>query len=294
MEAFATVHPKLIIAVPLIIEKIYKNRLQPLLNKMSMRVLLRLPVIEQKVRNKIHDTLVNVFGGNFHEVIIGGAPFNREAEQFFKKIGFPYTVGYGMTECGPIITYAPWRKNKTFSCGYAAPRMEVRIDSHDPVNIPGEIQTRGDNVMLGYYKDPDATAETFTPDGWLKTGDMGTMDEDGFVFIKGRNKTMILGPSGQNIYPEEIESALNNMQYVAESLVIEKDGRLVALVYPNYELVAEAQISDKQLEGIMNENLRMLNEEQPNYAKVNKIQVFPEEFEKTPKKSIKRYLYQNN
>jgi len=294
MEAFATVNPKIIIAVPLIIEKIYKTRLQPLLNKMSMRVLLRLPVIEQKVRNKIHQSLINVFGGNFVEVIIGGAPFNKEAEVFFKKIGFPYTVGYGMTECGPIVTYAPWHKNKTFSCGYAAPRMEVRIDSPDPVNIPGEIQTRGDNVMLGYYKNPESTAEAFTPDGWLRTGDMGTIDNEGFVFIKGRNKTMILGPSGQNIYPEEIESALNNMPYIAESLVIEKDGQLVALVFPNTELAAEAQINDQQLEKIMEENLRMLNEEQPNYTKVAKIQIFPEEFEKTPKKSIKRYLYQNN
>ena len=294
MEAFATVRPKLIIAVPLIIEKIYKTRLQPLLNKMTMRVLLRLPVIEQKVRNKIHDSLINVFGGNFCELIIGGAPFNREAEVFFKKIGFPYTVGYGMTECGPIITYAPWHKNKTYSCGYAAPRMEVRIDSPDPINIPGEIQTRGDNVMLGYYKDPEATAETFTEDGWLKTGDMGTIDEEGFVFIKGRYKTMLLGPSGQNIYPEEIESVLNNLPYVAESLVIEKDGKLVALIFPNMESVAEAQLTEQQLEEIMDENLRMLNEEQPNYAKVANIQIFPEEFEKTPKKSIKRYLYQNN
>ena len=294
MEAFASVRPKVIIAVPLIIEKIYKTRLQPMLNKMSMRVLLRLPVIEQKVRNKIHDSLINVFGGNFVELIIGGAPFNLEAEHFFKEIGFPYTVGYGMTECGPIITYAPWRKNKTFSCGYAAPRMEVRIDSPDPANIPGEIQTRGDNVMLGYYKDPETTAEAFTQDGWLRTGDMGAIDDEGFVFIKGRCKTMILGASGQNIYPEEIESALNNMPYVAESLVIEKDRKLVALVYPNVESVAEAQLTDQQLEEIMDENLRMLNEEQPNYAKVALIQIFPEEFEKTPKKSIKRYLYQNN
>ena len=294
MEAFATVRPTIIIAVPLIIEKIYKSQLQPLLNKMSMRVLLRLPVIEQKVRNRIHDTLIKVFGGNFVELIIGGAPFNREAEHFFKKIGFPFTVGYGMTECGPIITYAPWRKNKTFSCGYAAPRMEIRIDSPDPFNIPGEIQTRGDNVMLGYYKDPDTTAEAFTQDGWLRTGDMGTMDDEGFVFIKGRNKSMILGPSGQNIYPEEIESALNNMPYIAESLVIEKDGKLVALVYPNLESAAEARLTDQQLEETMDENLRVLNEEQPNYAKVAKIQIFPEEFEKTPKKSIKRYLYQNN
>ena len=284
--------PVVVIAVPLIIEKIYKNKLQPLLNKMSMRVLLRLPVIEQKVRNKIHDTLVKVFGGNFVEVIIGGAPFNREAEAFFKKIGFPYTVGYGMTECGPIITYAGWRVNKTYSCGYAAPRMEVRIDSPDPINIIGEIQCRGDNVMLGYYKDPDATAAAFTEDGWMKTGDMGTMDNEGFVFIKGRNKTMVLGPSGQNIYPEEIEGMLNNMQYVAESLVIEKNGKLVALVYPNVEAAAEAQLSEQQVEEIMNENLRILNEEQPNYAKVSTIQIFPEEFEKTPKKSIKRYLYQ--
>ena len=294
MEAFATVRPKIIIAVPLIVEKIYKNQLQPLLNKMSMRVLLRLPVIEQQLRNKIRDKLNKVFGGNFCEVIIGGAPFNREAEHFFKKIGFAYTVGYGMTECGPIITYAPWRNNKTFSCGYAAPRMEVRIDSPDPLNIPGEIQTRGDNVMLGYYKDPETTAETFTADGWLKTGDMATMDSEGFVFIKGRSKTMLLGPSGQNIYPEEIESVFNNMPYVSESLVIEKDGKLIALVFPNFELAAEAKITDQQLEEIMEENLRVINEEQPNYAKVSRIQIFPEEFEKTPKKSIKRYLYQNS
>jgi len=293
MEAFATVRPKVIIAVPLIIEKIYKTKLQPLLNKMSMRVLLRLPVIEHKVRKKIHDTLINVFGGNFCEVVIGGAPFNREAEQFFKKVGFPFTVGYGMTECGPIITYAGWRKNKTYSCGIAAPRMEVRIDSADPVNIPGEIQCRGANVMLGYYKDPETTAAAFTEDGWLRTGDMGTMDNDGFVFIKGRYKTMLLGPSGQNIYPEEIESVLNNMPYVAESLVIEKDGKLIALVYPNIELAAEDQLTEQQLAEIMDENLRLLNEEQPNYAKVSKIQLFPEEFEKTPKKSIKRYLYQS-
>ena len=294
MDAFATVHPKIIIAVPLIIEKIYKNKLQPMLNKMSMRVLLRLPVIEQKVRHKIHDTLVAVFGGNFVEVIIGGAPFNREAEAFFKKVGFPYTVGYGMTECGPIITYAPWHKNKTFSCGYAAPRMEVRIDSSAPATMPGEIQCRGANVMLGYYRDPETTAKAFTEDGWLKTGDLGTMDSEGFVFIKGRSKSMLLGPSGQNIYPEEIESVLDNLPYVAESLVIEKEKKLVALVFPNLERVAEAHLTGQQLEAIMDDNLRILNEEQPNYAKVSKIQLFPEEFEKTPKKSIKRYLYQNS
>ena len=294
MEAFETVRPKLIIAVPLIIEKIYKTKLQPLLNKMSMRVLLRLPVIEQKVCNKMHDTLTNVFGGNFCEIIIGGAPFNKEAEHFFKKIGFPYTVGYGMTECGPIITYAPWRTNKTFSCGYAAPRMEIRIDSPDPLHIPGEIETRGDNVMLGYYKDLETTKEAFTEDGWFKTGDVGIIDNEGYLFIKGRSKNMILGPSGQNIYPEEIESVLDNMPYVTESLVIEKDGKLIALVYPNFELAAETQVNNQKLQDIMDENLRILNEEQPNYSKLSKIQIFPEEFEKTPKKSIKRYLYQNN
>ena len=294
MEAFETVRPRVIIAVPLIIEKIYKTKLQPLLNKMSMRVWLRLPVIEHKVRDRILKTLINVFGGNFCEVIIGGAPFNRDAELFFKKIGFPYTVGYGMTECGPIITYASWRKNKTYSCGRAAPRMEVRIDSPDPENIPGEIQTRGDNVMLGYYNDPDATEAAFTDDGWLRTGDMGTMDNDGFVFIKGRFKTMVLGPSGQNIYPEELESILNNLPYVAESLIIEKGGKLVALVYPNLEMVAEAKLTDQQLREIMQDNLNLLNEEQPNYSKVSTFRIFPEEFEKTPKKSIKRYLYQNN
>ena len=294
MEAFETVRPRVIIAVPLIIEKIYKTKLQPLLNKMSMRVWLRLPVIEHKVRDRILKTLIKVFGGNFCEVIIGGAPFNRDAELFFKKIGFPYTVGYGMTECGPIITYASWRKNKTYSCGRAAPRMEVRIDSPNPENIAGEIQTRGDNVMLGYYNDPDATEAAFTHDGWLRTGDMGTMDSEGFVFIKGRFKTMVLGPSGQNIYPEELESILNNLPYVAESLVIEKGGKLVALIYPNLEMVAEAKLTDQQLQEIMQDNLNILNEEQPNYAKVSTFRIFPEEFEKTPKKSIKRYLYQNN
>ena len=293
MDAFAEIKPKVVISVPLIIEKIYKNKLQPLLNKISIRVLLRLPVIEQKLRQRMQQELIKVFGGNFVEVIIGGAAFNREAELFFKKIGFPYTVGYGMTECAPIISYASWKENKVYSCGKAAPRMELMIDSVDPQSVPGEILTRGDNVMLGYYKNPEATAAALTPDGWLRTGDMGLIDKDGFLYIKGRSKNMILGPSGQNIYPEEMEGVLNNMPYIVESLVIEQGGKLVALVYPDMESATRDGLSESRLQAAMEENLRLLNEEQPNYAKITKVKIFPEEFEKTPKKSIKRYLYQN-
>jgi Long-chain acyl-CoA synthetases (AMP-forming) len=293
MDAFAEIKPKVVISVPLIIEKIYKNKLQPLLNKISIRVLLRLPVIEQKLRQKMQQELIKVFGGNFVEVIIGGAAFNREAELFFKKIGFPYTVGYGMTECAPIISYASWRENRVYSCGKAAPRMELMIDSVDPQTVPGEILTRGDNVMMGYYKNPEATAASLTPDGWLRTGDMGLIDKDGFLYIKGRSKNMILGPSGQNIYPEEMEGVLNNMPYVIESLIIDQGGKLVALVYPDMEQASRDGLNDTRLQAAMEENLRLLNEEQPNYAKITRIKIFPEEFEKTPKKSIKRYLYQN-
>jgi long-chain acyl-CoA synthetase len=294
MEAFATVKPDVIISVPLIIEKIYKQKLQPILNKTSMKVLLQLPFIDQMLHDKIKGELVNVFGGNFQEIIIGGAAFNKEADEFFNKIGFPYTVGYGMTECGPIISYAPWNNTKLFSCGKPAPRMEVRIASADPGKIPGEIQVRGANVMLGYFKNEEATAESFTTDGWMRTGDMGIIDEDGYLFIKGRCKSMILGPSGQNIYPEEIESVINNMPYVIESLVVENNGKLIALVYPDMDRAGKEGLDKNAILKKMEENIAAVNVDMPNYSKIAGVRVVPEEFEKTPKKSIKRYMYQQN
>lgn len=293
LEAFDTIKPDLIIAVPLIIEKIYKQKLQPILNKMSVKVLLKVPVIDQKIQQRIKDELVKSFGGNFKEIIIGGAPFNKEADAFFHKIGFPYTIGYGMTECAPIISYAPWKELKLYSCGRVAPNMKIRIDSDDPENIPGEIQVSGANVMLGYYKNPEATAASFTEDGWMKTGDMGVLDRDGFLFIKGRCKSMILGPSGQNIYPEEIESVINNMPYVSESLVIEDNGKLVALVYPDMDAAAADGITGDGIQKKIDEIvIGQVNVEMPNYSKIAEVRIYPEEFEKTPKRSIKRYLYQ--
>ena len=294
MEAFAAIKPDVIISVPLVIEKIYKQKLQPILNKMSMKVLLQLPFVDQLLEQRIKDELVKTFGGKFYEVIIGGAAFNREADEFFNKIHFPYTVGYGMTECAPIISYAAWDKAKLFSCGKPAPRMEIRIASSDPRNIPGEIQVKGANVMLGYYKNEEATAESFTEDGWMRTGDMGIIDEDGYLFIKGRCKSMILGPSGQNIYPEEIESAINNMPYVIESLVIDADGKLVALVYPDMELAEKDGLDMDTVLKKMEENIAAVNVDMPNYSKIAGVRLVPEEFEKTPKKSIKRYMYQQN
>lgn len=294
MEAFATIKPDVIISVPLIIEKIYKQKLQPILNKTSMKVLLKLPVIDQLLQSRIKDELVKTFGGNFYEIIVGGAAFNREADEFFNKIQFPYTVGYGMTECAPIISYAAWDKTKLFSCGKPAPRMEIRIASADPARIPGEIQVKGANVMLGYYKNEEATAESFTSDGWMRTGDMGIIDGDGYLFIKGRCKSMILGPSGQNIYPEEIESAINNMPYVIESLVIDANGKLVALVYPDVELAGKDGLDNAALLKKMEENIATVNVDMPNYSKIAGVRLVPEEFEKTPKKSIKRYMYQQN
>ncbi len=294
MEAFATIQPDVIISVPLIIEKIYKQKLQPILNKTSMKVLLNLPFIDQMLQEKMKNELVKTFGGKFYEIIVGGAAFNKEADEFFNKIGFPYTVGYGMTECAPIISYAAWDKAKLFSCGKAAPRMEIRIASPDPVNVPGEIQVRGANVMLGYYKNEEATAESFTEDGWMRTGDMGVIDEDGYLFIKGRCKSMILGPSGQNIYPEEIESAINTMPYVIESLVIDSNGKLVALIYPDMELAGKDGMDKAAVLKKMEENIAAVNVDMPNYSKIAGVKLVPEEFEKTPKKSIKRYMYQNS
>lgn len=293
LDAMGTIKPDIIIAVPLIIEKIYKRMLAPIINKNRIKLLLNLPVIDQMIQKKILNSIVSAFGGKFKEVIIGGAALNREAEAFFKRINFPFTVGYGMTECAPIIAYAPWDKTKLYSCGKAAPRMEIKIDSKDPKNIPGEIYVRGDNVFLGYYKNKEATDEVLC-NGWLKTGDMGVMDSDGYLFLKGRSKTMILGPSGQNIYPEEIESILNNLPYVVEALVVEDKSSLIALIFPDFDQADEEGLSEEQLLEKLQEDIQIANLELPNYCKLAGVEIVPEEFEKTPKRSIKRYIYQRS
>lgn len=292
LDAMATVKPDIIISVPLVIEKIYKKKLEPIINRRDIKLLLHLHVIEERILRKINAQLEEAFGGNFKEVIIGGAAFNREAEAFFKKLGFRFTVGYGMTECGPIITYAPWNENKLYSCGKIVVGMEIKIDSADPRNIPGEILVKGDNVFLGYYKNEAATRKAFTDDGWFRTGDMGIIDSDGFLFIKGRCKSMILGPSGQNIYPEEIEGEINNMPYVIESLVIEDNGRLTALVYPDSKLAEADGLDKEQLLATLKANVKEMNAHIPKYYNISSVELFPEEFEKTPKRSIKRFLYQ--
>ena len=292
MQALSEVKPKIVIAVPLVIEKIYKSKVKPVLEKEGIKFLMKVPGLDQIVLNKVRTELINAFGGEFIEVIIGGAAFNKEVEAFFKRMNFPFTVGYGMTECAPIITYDDWKDEKLYSCGKAAPNMEVRIDSSDPSKVPGEIQVKGANVFLGYYKNDDATRDVFTDDGWFRTGDMGILDADGSLFIKGRTKCMILGPSGQNIYPEEVETVLNSQPYVVESLVVEDNGGLTALIYPDFQQGAKDGMSQdafiRYIEGLLPE----LNKELPNYAKLKKIEVMSEDFERTPKKSIKRYLYQ--
>ena len=292
MRALAEVKPYVVIAVPLVIEKIYKNKVKPILEKEGVRFLMKVPGVNQVIMNKIKTELINAFGGEFYEVIIGGAAFNKEVETFFKKMGFPFTVGYGMTECAPIITYDDWQVEKLFSCGKSAPNMQVRIASADPVKIPGEIQVKGANVFLGYFKNEDATSDVFTEDGWFKTGDMGILDEDGSLFIKGRTKCMILGPSGQNIYPEEVETVVNSQPYVVDSLVIEDDGGLTALIYPDFQQGEKEGMSQEAMVKYMEGTLSELNTILPNYARLKKIEVMSEDFERTPKKSIKRYLYQ--
>ena len=292
MQALSDVKPYVVIAVPLVIEKIYKNKVKPILEKEGVRFLMKVPGVNQVIMNKIKAELINAFGGEFYEVIIGGAAFNKEVEAFFKKMGFPFTVGYGMTECAPIITYDDWQVEKLYSCGKAAPNMQVRIESADPANIPGEIQIKGANVFLGYFKNEEATKEVFTEDGWFKTGDMGILDEDGSLFIKGRTKCMILGPSGQNIYPEEVETVVNSQPYVVDSLVIEDDGGLTALIYPDFQQGEKEGMSQETMVKYMEGTLAELNTILPNYARLKKIEVMSEDFERTPKKSIKRYLYQ--
>ena len=294
MQAMAEVKPYLVIAVPLVIEKIYKSKVKPVLEKEGIRFLMKLPGLNQVVMNKIKTELVNAFGGEFYEVIIGGAAFNKEVEAFFKQIGFPFTVGYGMTECAPIITYDDWNVEKLNSCGKAAPNLEVKIDSADPENVAGEILVKGDNVFLGYYKNEEATNAVFTEDGWFRTGDMGVLDADGSLFIRGRSKCMILGPSGQNIYPEEVETAINSQPYVVDSLVVEEDGGLTGIIYPDFAQGAKEGMDQKTFAKFIEDMLPELNKELPNYARLKKIKVMTEDFERTPKKSIKRYLYQRS
>ncbi len=287
-DAFATVRPNLIISVPLIIEKIIRKKVFPALEKPLIKLMLNLPLLDKKVKNSIRQKVIDAFGGNFKELIVGGAALNREVEEFLRSIDFPYTVGYGMTECGPILSYAGWETFKKGSCGRPVPRMQLKIDSPDPAHVVGEILAKGDNVMSGYYKNEAATHA-----GWLRTGDLGLIDEEGNLFIKGRSKNMILGPSGQNIYPEEIEDHLNNLPYVSESIVVEKEGKLIALVYPDFEAInADNKNSDEAINAIMEENRKQINETLPAYSQIAKIKIYNEEFEKTPKKSIKRFLYQ--
>lgn len=290
-QAFADIKPRIIIAVPLVIEKIIRKKVFPKVQNNRMRLLLGMPVISKKVREMICQEVVKAFGGEMYEVIIGGAAFNQEVEQFLKKINFPYTVGYGATECAPIICYSDYHDFMPGSCGRAVKHMEVKIDSTDPENIPGEILARGLNVMLGYYKNEEATAQTIDKDGWYHTGDLGTMDAYGNVFINGRSKNMLLGANGQNIYPEEIEDKLNSMPMIVESIIVQRENKLVALVHPDFDEAHNLNFSDKDLENIMEQNRNELNQQLPAYEKISEVEIYKEEFAKTPKKSIKRYLY---
>ncbi len=294
MEAFAEVKPKLIVSVPLIIEKIIKTKVFPLLEKPMMKILMHVPFVDDRLLAKIKERLTDTFGGNLQEIIIGGAGLNKDVESFLRRINFPFTIGYGMTECGPLVSYAQWDEQRPGSCGKIVDRMEAKIDSTDPANVPGVIWVRGDNVMKGYYRNQEATDSVLMPDGWMNTGDIGTIDADGFMYIRGRDKNMILGPSGQNIYPEEIEQQLNNMPYVCESIVIDEDGKLVALVYPDIENATRQGIATESLEEMMKDNVKVLNKDLPSYSQISKVKVMNEEFEKTPKRSIKRYLYQHH
>lgn len=294
LDALKEVKPHILFMVPLIIEKIYKKQILPMMEKKIFKLSMRVPIIDAKVNEIIRNRLVKAFGGEIYQVIIGGAALNSEVEAFLTKIKFPFTVGYGMSECGPLISYTDYKEFKPTSCGKVLPNlMEVRIDSNDQYNTVGEIQVRGQHVMKGYYKNEKATSEAFTEDGWLRTGDVGTIDPDNTIYIRGRSKTMILSSSGQNIYPEEIESKLNNLQYVNESLIIERAGKLVALVYPDYEQMDTdgKGNNSSNLKEAMEENRKTLNTIVAPYEQVSEVILYPNEFEKTPKKSIKRYLY---
>lgn len=291
-DIFTEVRPNLIVAVPLIIEKIIKHRVLPQLKKFHIRLFLKLPYINRRLRASIRNKIVNAFGGRFKLIAIGGAALNFEVEKFLTSVKFPYTVGYGMTECGPGISFDDWHTFKPGSCGKAIDRMAITINSSDPENIVGEILVRGANLMTGYYKNPEATRAAIDQEGWLHTGDLGIIDSEGYLFIKGRSKNMILGPSGQNIYPEEIEDRINALPYVSESLVIEHDGKLVALVHPDYEQTKKDKITKENMKKIMEDNRKLANTMLPTYSQIARLKIQENEFEKTPKRSIKRYLYQ--
>ncbi len=291
-DAFAEVKPNIIVAVPLIIEKIIKKKVFPTIEKPHMKLLMSIPFVNDKIRDTIRQKVVDAFGGNFKELIIGGAALNQEVEHFLKSIHFPYTVGYGMTECGPILAYDSWETFKQGSCGKAVPRMELRIDSNDQQNTVGEILAKGDCLMTGYFKNPEATKAALDKDGWLHTGDMGIIDADGYLYIRGRCKNMILSANGQNIYPEEIEDKLNNMPFVSESIVVDRSGKLVALIHPDADQINAENLSEEQLNEAITNNLKELNLQLPAYSQLTSYELYKDEFEKTPKRSIKRFLYQ--
>ena len=292
-QAFTDIKPAIIIAVPLVVEKIIRKKVFPKIQTHKMRLLMNMPVISKKLKQRICEEVFEAFGGNLYEVVVGGAPFNQEVESFLKSIDFPVTVGYGATECAPIITYTDYSEFVPTSCGKAVIHMDVKIDSPDPENIPGELLARGTNVMLGYYKNEEATRQALDSEGWYHSGDLALMDSDGYVYIKGRNKNMLLGANGQNVYPEEIEDKLNSMTLVVESLIVQKGDKLVALIYPDYEEAKNLGISKDDLCHVMEQNLIELNQLIPSYSKLTTFKLMDEEFEKTPKKSIKRYLYKD-
>jgi long-chain acyl-CoA synthetase len=292
MQAFQEIRPALILSVPLVIEKIYKSQIIPVMRKPAMKIMTHIPGLHLLVYKKIREKLLGVFGGNFAELVIGGAPFNAQAERFFRKIRFPFTVGYGMTECGPLISYASWRTTVLGASGRVVDELEARIDSVDQQRIEGEILVRGNHVMLGYYKNEEATRQVIDSEGWLHTGDLGLIDRKGNIHIRGRSKSMILGPSGKNIYPEELESILNNRFMVMESLVLERGDKLIALIYPDYDAVEKAGVSKDHLPEIFRGYVHDLNHQVPKYMAVNDFEIAAAEFEKTPKRSIKRFLYQ--
>jgi len=291
VQAFKEIRPRLILSVPLVIEKIFKKQLLPVITKPHMKLLLAIPGVNRILHRKINQKLTDTFGGRFKEIVIGGAAFNPEAERFFRKIGFRFTVGYGMTECGPLISYSSWDKTSLGASGRPVDTLEVTIDSSDPQKEMGEILLRGENVMLGYYKNEKATGEIIDRNGWMHTGDLGIMDKDRNIFIKGRSKSMLLGPSGKNIFPEEIEAVFNNMDYIAESLVISEDNKLIALIYPDMDAVKKENISEEQLLSIFEQARKAVNERLPDFMAVSKFRIHREEFAKTPKRSIKRFLY---
>ena len=291
-QSFAEIKPRVISCVPLIVEKIIKKDILPRVDSKIGKLLLKVPIVNDKIKSLARQAAMEIFGGNFDEIIIGGAPFNAEVEAFLKKIGFPYTIAYGMTECGPIICSSRWEKLKLASCGKATTRMEVRIDSPDPKTHAGEIVCRGMNMMLGYYKNPEATAQIIDANGWLHTGDLGTIDDEGYVTVRGRSKNLLLTSSGQNIYPEEIESKLNNMPYVAESLIVLQHDKLVALIYPDFDDAFAHGLQQADIIKVMEANRVELNQQLPNYSQISKVKIHFEEFEKTAKKSIKRFMYQ--